>query len=322
MKILDEQGFFILEKALCPSAVIALRQKIKAQLVINAQEIRVPLSDYLYCTGRWASPSKMTQCVEKESNFILKQKLQSLLGKQIALEKCNIICKNQHIKETVPLHQDISYSPDSPYHYSLWLALNDVDEHAGALQFIVGSHQWPISPAVDFWSPLVNLDKPFKQKYHTQLQKIHLKKGDAVLFDSRLWHGSTKNISGNDRYAYVTRWIIQDRSFPDIPPIQPASFGMWNCHAITQTLLKESLPYYSIPSDEMIDFIELIVMWKKCIKNLPSHFQVNKDKAIRDLHHVQILHQAANKHHAGDLTGRIYRHLWHSLLAPLQSNFR
>jgi hypothetical protein len=319
MKMLDEQGFLVMQEVLCPSAVIALRQNIKKQLQQHAQEIDVPLSAYFYCTGRWASPSRVTQHIDEESNSTLQQKLHSLLGKQIVLQKSNIICKNQSIKEAVPLHQDISYSPNAPYHYSLWLALDDVEARSGALQFILGSHNWPISPAVDFWSPAFHVNKKRQHNYNPLLRQIYLKQGDAVLFDSRLWHGSLKSRNGNDRYAYVTRWIMKDHPFSAIPSIQPAYFGMWNCHHITTTLLKKALPYYSLPAEDT-NFIELIVMWTELIRALPSDMGLDKNKIARDLYHLQILHQAANTHNAGDLTGRIYKNLWYSLLLPLKAS--
>lgn len=296
--------------------MIALRQKIKTQLINNAADIAVPISDYLYCTGRWAAPSLVAQCVPAQTILALQQKVANVLGKQVSLEKSNILCKNRDITDCVPLHQDMTYSPQAPYHYSLWLALNDVDEHAGPLHCIPASHHWPLRPAVDFWSPECR-DKQLEEYQHP-LQKIVLRKGDAVLFDSRLWHGSPPSISGQDRYAYVTRWIVHQQPFPPIPPIQPAYFGMWNCQQITEGLLKQGLVKYSKDIGEINDFIALLTAWRCLIKDSPLPFTLNKTAAMQDLHNVQILHQAANRHNAGDLTGRIYRQLWYSLLVPLQ----
>ncbi|WP_409014043.1 phytanoyl-CoA dioxygenase family protein [Arsenophonus sp.] len=36
----------------------------------------------------------------------------------------------------IPYHQDISYSRDDPYEFSLWLALQDVNLSDGVLEFL------------------------------------------------------------------------------------------------------------------------------------------------------------------------------------------
>lgn len=68
-------------------------------------------------------------------------------------EKSNVICKTADLIDAVPFHQDISYSFNDPYHFSVWLALNNVNKTSGALQVIEDSHNWKIQPLVDFWHP-------------------------------------------------------------------------------------------------------------------------------------------------------------------------
>lgn len=319
MKDFLNNGFLTLKEVIPSSLAKDLRQSIQDQLVINAQELGVAMDNYLYCTGRWASPSRVVSCIDEKINFSIQQELEELLDQKIKMEKCNVICKNSNIRDAVPLHQDISYSPDSPYHFSLWLALNDVDEQSGALQFIEGSHKWPISPAVDFWSPEVKLSSSLEQEHQKQLQRISLKEGDAVIFDSRLWHGSIKSTSGDDRYAYVSRWEIPEQPFTKIPSIQPAFFGMWNCHQITKDILSRELQFIKPEIVANDDFIELLSQWQTLIEQNKILETIDQIKAAQALENVKILHIAANSHNAGDLTGRIYKNLWDSLLYHLQN---
>lgn len=312
-------GFIILKDVISSSLVKNLRQSIQEQLVINAQDLEVAMNDYLYCTGRWASPSQVVGRIDKEVDFLIKQRLEILLDRKIKMGKCNVICKNSNIRDAVPLHQDISYSPESPYHFSLWLALNDVDEQSGSLQFIEGSHKWPISPAVDFWSPEVTLNSALEEKHQNQLRRIILKEGDAVMFDSRLWHGSIKSTSGNDRYAYVSRFEIIGQTFPKIPSIQPAFFGMWNCHEITKDILSKRLQDIKPEVVVKDDFAWLISQWQILVQGNHMLEAIDQIKAMRALKNVKILHIAANYHNAGDLTGRIYKDLWNYLLCFLQN---
>lgn len=318
MKDFHTNGFIVIKGIISSRQVYNLRKKIKNQIVKNAKELDVTTSDYLYCTGRWASPSKVVDCIEEEVNHTIQYKIAALLGKKVKMEKCNVICKNSNVKDAVPLHQDISYSPKSPYHLSLWLSLNDIDKNSGPLQFIVGSHKWRVSPAVDFWSPEVELNKTLEQKYRDLLQIITLKEGDAVVFDSSLWHGSIESLSGKDRYAYVSRWEILDQPFPDIPAIQPAHFGMWNCYQITDSLLKKGLQTMDIAANDHL--VDVILAWQHLIEDQKLVQHIDRAKVVKDLENVKTLHIASIKHNAGDLTGRIYKNLWYSLLEPLKEH--
>ena len=162
---------------------------------------------------------------------------------QILNKKSNVICKTADLVDAVPFHQDISYSPDNPYHFSVWLALNDVDETSGALQIIKNSHNWEIKPAVDFWSPYF-VDKYSAKLANQQTITLGISPGDAIVFNSRLWHGSGGNLDAKDRFAYVTRWVIKNKEFPVIPKPKPLIFGMFNCGLLTEDILKKSLLYF------------------------------------------------------------------------------
>ncbi|WHA04480.1 phytanoyl-CoA dioxygenase family protein [Candidatus Bandiella numerosa] len=313
LEILEKKGFFILNNVVTQSRVVDIILNLKKKIDINAEEINTSSSNYIYCTGRWGPSSNIIKCIDNSLDNIIQIKLEKILKKKIKLQKKNIICKNKDIREAVPLHQDISYSPNSPYHFSLWLALDNVDNETGALQFIPKSHKLPIQPAVDFWSPSYISSKKCNK---TTIKVIELKKGDAVIFDSRLWHGSLKSLSGKDRHAYVTRWEILDFGFPNIPKIKPEYFGMWNCHDITINILRSSLKNLNHTICDNDDFVTLINKWKNIIQS--DHISnINKNKANEDLENVSILYKAATKHDAGDLTGKIYKNLWYSLLSYL-----
>jgi hypothetical protein len=316
---LREKGFIALSSIINKSEVDAVLSKIKNQISSYASEIGVEEGRYSYCTGRWSSPSKIVDCIDDGLNNLIQNKLEGIVGKKIKLQKSNIICKNKNVKEAVAFHQDISYSPKSPYHFSLWLTLNDVDSNTGALQFVEGSHKWQIQPAVDFWSPNYLSSKDTESFPKEDVKVINLKEGDAVIFDSRLWHGSLESRNGKDRYAYVTRWEIFGLDFANIPEIKPEKFGMWNCHDMTAKILRTALMKRQLDKSNL-DFISLINICKEVIIQGDMEIgQFDKDKALRDLHNVKILHKAAMKHNAGDLTGKVYKNLWYSLLANLAS---
>ena len=72
------------------------------------------------------------------------------MGEVCDLVKINVISKTRFASSPVPFHQDIAYSPNTPYQFSAWLALTDAPLQSGPLEVIVGSHRGEIEPAVDF----------------------------------------------------------------------------------------------------------------------------------------------------------------------------
>lgn len=313
MAILQKNGFFIIKNMIPVELITKSLSNIKNKISELSQELDVPIFDYLNCTGRWDTSSQITKTVPQILNKIIKNYLETLLQCQVLEKKSNVICKTADLIDAVPFHQDISYSFNEPYHFSVWLALNDVSNTSGALQIIKDSHNWTIEPLVDFWQPY------FVDKYSNwssdQIETLPISAGDAIVFDSKLWHGSDKNIDAKDRFAYVTRWIIKKQSFPCIPKPQHSNFGMLNCGTLTESILRKYLLLFDQQQNiEQKNMAELIKIWLILLTSTLSIPEVNIIKAKQDLYKLLILHQASTLHNAGDISGKIYKNLWFSLL--------
>ncbi|WP_341750084.1 phytanoyl-CoA dioxygenase family protein [Candidatus Tisiphia endosymbiont of Sialis lutaria] len=313
MAILQKNGFFIIKNMIPVELITKSLSNIKNKISELSQELDVPIFDYLNCTGRWDTSSQITKTVPQMLNKIIRNYLETLLKCQVLEKKSNVICKTADLIDAVPFHQDISYSFNEPYHFSVWLALNDVSNNSGALQIIKDSHNWAIEPLVDFWHPY------FVDKYSNwssdQIETLPISAGDAIVFDSKLWHGSDKNIDAKDRFAYVTRWIIKKQSFPCIPKPQHSNFGMLNCGTLTESILRKYLLLFDQQQNvEQKNMVELIKIWLIFLTSTLSIPEVNIIKAKQDLYKLLILHQASTLHNAGDISGKIYKNLWFSLL--------
>lgn len=319
MEELQKDGFFIIKNLISSDTVASHLKNIKSKISESSKELGVSVSDYLNCTGRWGDVSQITKTISQSVNIIIKDNLEKSLQCQIVQKKSNIICKTADLIDSVPFHQDISYSFDNPYHFSVWLALNDVDTNSGALRIIKNSHTWKIKSAVDFWSPYFT-DKYSSKVTSQQVLTLPISAGDAIVFDSRLWHGSGENLDAKDRFAYVTRWIIQDKGFPDIPKPRPSKFGMFNCGILTKHILTQSLSFFSHQHDkEEKNSEELIETWLSYLKNTPNIPEIDNVVASNDLSRLLILHYASVLHNAGDISGKIYKSLWFSLLNVLNT---
>ncbi|KDO02171.1 phytanoyl-CoA dioxygenase family protein [Rickettsia tamurae] len=314
MEKLQDDGFFIIKNLISLDLVTWHLNDIKNKIAGSAEEFGISVSDYLNCTGRWVAPSQVTRTISDLLNDIIKDKLEKLLQCQIVNKKSNVICKTADLVDAVPFHQDISYNPDNPYHFSVWLALNDVYEASGALQIIKNSHNWKIKPAVDFWSPYF-IDKYSNKLTNQQTITLPISAGEAIVFNSKLWHGSGENLNAKDRFAYVTRWVIKDKEFPVIPKPKPLVFGMFNCGSLTEEILKKSLLYFNKYHDiKENSKEELIKTWLSYLENNSDISEIDIIKASKDLSKLLILNQAATLHNAGDIAGKIHRNLWFSLL--------
>jgi ectoine hydroxylase-related dioxygenase (phytanoyl-CoA dioxygenase family) len=304
----NKDGYLMIENLFDYNLTSNLHGLIKTCLHEYANEINTSFGDYVSSTGRWGPKASLfRKNIFNIMNDKIKLYLEDLTGSKISLHKKNVICKNEYVTGSLALHQDISYSYNSPYNFTLWLSLDNIFPDSGEMIVIPRSHKWAIEKAVDFWSPYFKDEK--LEKYPDQLKRIYLKPGDALLFDSTLWHGSVENLKKVSRYAYVTRWLIKDYKFTHIPEPQPLNFGMWNCHEQLKEILRK---FYGLDIRDNISF--------KALLNKTKELMVQKgdSKAATAIDRLIILHMATELHDAGDLCGTVYRDILPDLFTYIQ----
>ncbi|WP_106874760.1 phytanoyl-CoA dioxygenase family protein [Candidatus Phycorickettsia trachydisci] len=318
MDLLEKDGFLVVRNLLSASQVKECLTLIKDSIVKASNELGVTKEDYLSCTGRWATKSPITRSVSFMLDDKIKEYLENLLRSKITFKKSNVICKTSDITDPIPFHQDISYSPKDPYHFSLWVSLNDVCKDSAPLRVIGGSHKKQVETAADFWSPYF-IDEHNVNNQNTR--SITVNQGDAIIFDSKLWHGSDENRARKDRFAYVTRWVTEGKDFPQIPDIKPTNFGMFNCGELTNQILKESLSLFDI-KPKILNKEALIMLWIEILTANNNFGGIDSVVAIKDLKKLNILNKACDLHDAGNISGLVYKNLWHSLLSILNKKIK
>jgi hypothetical protein len=158
---------------------------------------------------------------------------------------------------------------------------------------------------------------------NTDRHYFYCSAGDAFIFDSKLWHGSDENHVGTDRFAYVTRWVIEGKGFPEIPAIKPAAFGMFNCGNLTQEIMKKALSLFDLELEKTAtNKGELITIWLDILAKSPNIWGVDSHTATRDLKNLHILNNAYELHDAGNISGGVYKDLWFSLLSSLNNKIQ
>ena len=308
-----EKGYAVAGYVMSKTAVANLRQEIEWKIDACAKQLGCLKENYLKSVSRWVDPSPVTSCVSPSILNKLSQAAQMAVNKPVYQQKMNVICKNAYCTGAIPYHQDISYSPQSPYEFSLWVALDDISQDAGPLEVIPESHLLPLKPAVDFWSP----DYKQNTSLEHRAEKLVLKAGDAVFFDSRLWHGSGENRDLSSRYALVVRWSSEGWKFNQpIPPIEPRFFGLWTSGKVTEDILTSGLKILFDRSEP--DFVKLLDVWMQFIQERSLPFPCDAGSALESFKNLKILHLAHTSHNGGDATGTVYKNIWEEFLSPLK----
>ena len=308
---LRENGYVVLPSLFERSFIEGILESVKTRLHQCAKELSCSYEEYLHAASRWSDPSPVTQGIEEMILQPLQSYLNPLRG-ECNLVKLNIISKTPFSPAVLPFHQDISYSPYNPYQFSAWLALTDVPLDSGPMEVIIGSHKAPIESAVDFWSPdYEDLSSPKKGIR----EKLSVKMGDIIVFDSRLWHGSGENKSSHERFALVTRWKEKNSVFSHIPTASLKPFGMWTCQTKTHEILQRGFDL--LCGKTSIEYVDLLGKWIAYLETQSLPFLNNNSNTIQDLKRVRLLHLAYEKHNGGDAQGTLYVQLWRNLLNPL-----
>jgi hypothetical protein len=105
----------------------------------------------------------------------------------------------------VPMHVDPSFVDEHEYiSVNIWCPLGDVDEVNGCLHVVPGSHRHnvllrPINPTNPTGEHPFHQVIPLLLKKYTH--KVEMAAGEAVIYNSRLLHGSGPNMSSQRRVA-------------------------------------------------------------------------------------------------------------------------
>lgn len=134
----------------------------------------------------------------------------------------------------VPWHQDYSYwtRTGPPAHITLFIALDDMGPENGGLEYVPGSHRWPLLPLQDFGGDLdavrdhLTPDQAAEFRPHA----LHLRAGQASIHHSHLVHGSRGNPSDRPRRAIVLNYMadgtrVLDGERPLLEGVEPLPTG-------------------------------------------------------------------------------------------------
>jgi ectoine hydroxylase-related dioxygenase (phytanoyl-CoA dioxygenase family) len=151
-----------------------------------------------------------------------------LLGSgKICLFYDHLLVKEPGSEAHTPWHQDLPYwCVAGEQICSIWLALDDVDESNGILEFIRGSHLWKrqfkakdFAFREDYSDELEDLPDFDGERAKYDILRWNVEAGDCIAFHPLLVHGAPGNDSTRRRRALSTRWLGDDVTYREHPKV-------------------------------------------------------------------------------------------------------
>jgi ectoine hydroxylase-related dioxygenase (phytanoyl-CoA dioxygenase family) len=129
---------------------------------------------------------------------------------------------------SIGMHQDGSYAAYlvPPVMATCWIALDDTAAGAGTLEYVRGSHRWPVAPPVrsQFHAPedwLEGLRTSAPPGAEVDIVPVVVRAGGCSFHHNLTWHGSASNTSADvTRRALVSHLLaVETRFHPTNPDL-------------------------------------------------------------------------------------------------------
>jgi len=145
-----------------------------------------------------------------------------LLGGPVRMWHDQLFCKPAQHGGVVAWHQDYSYwTRTQPMnHLTCWIGLDDSTADNGCLQYIPGSHRWPLLPITGLAGDMDAIQTVLTPEQQEQFQPVavEMKRGQAAFHHPLMVHGSYDNQSERQRRAVVLNVVLDGvRSDSDEP---------------------------------------------------------------------------------------------------------
>jgi ectoine hydroxylase-related dioxygenase (phytanoyl-CoA dioxygenase family) len=118
-----------------------------------------------------------------------------------------LFCKPAQHGGVVAWHQDYSYwTRTQPMaHLTCWIALDDATRDNGCLQYIPGSHRWPLLPVTGLAGDMDAIQSVLNEEQRAAFKPvaIELERGQASFHHPLMVHGSYENRTDGPRRATV-----------------------------------------------------------------------------------------------------------------------
>ena len=185
------------------------RQKLE-QMEQDYREVKMPRTVNTY--KRINAQCVMPFAYELASHPDLLDMVEGILGPDILIYGAEFFIKEASTPHIVSMHQDLTYwglgATDNLV--TAWIALSEVNQESGCMQFVAGSHNHQILPHEDTFSENNLLSRGQEIQVEVKEEEktdIVLASGQVSLHHGRTIHGSGPNSSDDRRIGFVIRYV-------------------------------------------------------------------------------------------------------------------
>lgn len=197
-----DQGWLLVGPLIDREQVRRLQSAFDARMRVFADEIEVPVEEYLQVVSQWTNLWEHDAVFRRQMHDPMLADLAcQLIGcDQVRVLHDHLIAKPPHQGNTIPWHRDLPNWPvGEPRALSCWLALDDVTVESGAMRFMPGGHKEPMTRSIDF----LNEAKDWGDR-EEEAVAVPVPAGWAVFHHCLSWHTSPPNSTSGWRRAYIT----------------------------------------------------------------------------------------------------------------------
>jgi ectoine hydroxylase-related dioxygenase (phytanoyl-CoA dioxygenase family) len=223
-------GFVIVEEGLITDRALGLLQERYERLFDREYETGISPDEVNWIRGRdpedrtrqicngWRADNVVAAQVLHERTGRLAAQLSGWSGVRILQD--NVLWKPPGTK-AIGFHQDASYAGYlvPPVMLTCWLSLHETTADAGPVEYVRGSHRWPVTPparsqfhAPEDWLAPARAASP--DGGELDLVPVVVKPGGGAFHHGLCWHGSAPNTNASvARMALVSHMLPADVRF-------------------------------------------------------------------------------------------------------------
>ena len=227
----NRDGFLIIEEGLVSDRALGLLQERYERLFDGEYETGIKPDEVNWVRGRdpedrtrqicngWRADNVVAAQVLHERTGRLAMQLSGWSGSRLLQD--NVLWKPPGTK-AIGFHQDASYAGYlvPPVMLTCWLSLHETTADAGPIEYVRGSHRWPVSPpersqfhAPEDWLAPARAAAP-PEIGELDVVPVVVKPGGGAFHHGLCWHGSAPNTNAAvARMALVSHYIPADVRF-------------------------------------------------------------------------------------------------------------
>lgn len=187
-----------------------------------AVDVDCTVKEYLKSVSTWNMHHPSVNAIVAHLAPQVSAFLETMMGYNAELIDGKLLMKGEHSPQATHAHQDLAYrwkENDVQYHYSTWIPLTEVGIGQSPLELLPGSHNDEVGAPQDYLKKGF-VDRRLSKQWQDRREVVLVKPGEMIVFDSKIWHASSRWIRQPTRYAVILRWRIPGK--PDMSLIKPA----------------------------------------------------------------------------------------------------